>query len=135
MNGENEILGACSGAQIVPPAPALIAGHTGSVSTRACFASQHTGFHGHFPGNAVLPGFLHIELVLDILRYYFKEVELVAVRSAKYILPILPDQIVEVNISIAVGVLITARLQVADAVVSVLDLTVSGMTEDPAQKS
>ena len=135
MKVDKYILGVCSGAHIMPPVAAMISGRTGSVSTRAWFPAEHTGFQGHFPGNALLPGFLHIELVLDILRDHFKEVELTAVQSAKYILPILPDQIVDVNINIALVGGIAAQLQVAGVAVSVLALTVSGIAGAPDQKS
>lgn len=135
MKVDKYILGVCSGAHIMPPVTAMISGRTGSVSTRAWFPAEHTGFQGHFPGNALLPGFLHIELVLDILRACFKEVELTAVPIAKYILPILPDQIVDVTINIALDGGIAAQLQVAGVAVSVLDLTVSGIAGGLDQKS
>ena len=135
LNVDKYILGVCSGAHIMPPLTAMITGRTGGVSTRAWFPAEHTGFQGHFPGNALLPGFLHIELVLDILRIYFKDLELTAVPSAKYVLPILPDQIVDVNIKVASDEGIAAQLQVAGVVVSVLDLTVSGMAGGTDQKS
>ncbi len=135
MDTATYILGACSGAHIMPHPITPEAPATPGLSTRAWFPAQHVGFQGHFPGNPLLPGFLHIELVLDILHSSFSRVELLAVRSAKFLRPILPDEIIDVNVSFDSDGSIAAKLYVSGAVVSELVLEVSTVASDAAQKS
>ena len=135
MEPEKYIFAIGSRAQILPPKSVLISGRIGAIATQARFPADHTGFQGHFPDNALLPGFLHIELVLDILRHYFPSVELAAVQSAKFIVPVLPEQLLDVRINIEMDAMVTAQVHVASTVVSVLELRVSGVVCGTDQKS
>ncbi len=135
MDAATYILGACSGAHIVPPEIRPAIPPVQRVSIRAGFPARHPGFQGHFPGNALLPGFLHIELVLDILRIHFPHVELRAVRNAKFLRPVLPDEMIDVVLSLESDGSVAAELHVSGVVVSELVLEVSGAASSPAQKS
>ncbi len=64
----------------------------------AVFAADHPGFQGHFPGTPILPGFLHIQLAMDIVQLCEPQAELAAILSAKFHQPILPG--VEITIDI-----------------------------------
>ena len=134
MDAATYILGASSGAYIMPPGITAATPAMQRVSTRAWFSAQHAGFQGHFPGNALLPGFLHIELVLDILRCHFPHVELLAVRNAKFLRPVFPDEIMDVNLSFESDGGIAAELHVSGTAVSELVLEVSGAASCPDQK-
>lgn len=69
----------------------------GRISAVAVFAASHAGFQGHFPGRPILPGFLHIQLVLDILRIFEPQAELTAILSAKFHYPILPGAEIQID--------------------------------------
>lgn len=63
---------------------------TSPLSAAAVFPSSHPAFHGHFPGNPILPGFLSIQMALDALRLAGLPHQLVEVSSARFLAPILP---------------------------------------------
>ncbi len=134
MDAATYILGTCSGAYIMPPGITAATPAIQHVSARAWFPAQHAGFQGHFPGNALLPGFLHIELVLDILQSHSPPIELLAVRSAKFLRPVFPDEIIDVNLSFEPDGSIAAELHVSGAAVSELVLEVSGAASCPDHK-
>lgn len=135
MDAAKFILGACSGAHIVPPESPPATSTVQRISTRAWFPAQHAGFQGHFPGNALLPGFLHIELVLDILRIPFSHVELCSVQNAKFLRPVLANEIIVVLLSLEADGSVAAQLHVSGVVVSDLALEVSVAASCPDQKS
>lgn len=135
MDAAKFILGACSGAHIVPPENPPSMSTVQRISTRAWFPAQHAGFQGHFPGNALLPGFLHVELVLDILRLSFSHIELQAVQNAKFLRPVLAEEIIIVLVSLEADGGVAAQLHISGMVVSELVLEVSLAVAWPDQKS
>lgn len=134
LDAATYILGTCSGAHIMPHGITPVTPASPRVSARALFPAHHVGFKGHFPGNPLLPGFLHIELVLDILHSHFPHLELLAVRSAKFLRPILPDEIIEVNLSFESDGSVAVELHVSGTAVSELVLEISTAASGPAQK-
>lgn len=135
LNSDNFILGAYSCAQIELPSVDRDRMMIFGFCVRARFPAGHTGFHGHFRGNPLLPGFLHIELVLDVLREQFGTVELQVIHSAKFLRPIRPEQMIDLNLRMESNHAVAAELQVAEGVASLLVLGVSGLPCGLAQKS
>ncbi len=114
--------------------PASVMRALTDVSFRAWFPAGHVGFQGHFPGNPLLPGFLHIELVLDVLRLGNRAVALAQVRSAKFLHPIRPGEIIDLNVHLEPGGVVTAELCVGAVTVSAFELELLGMPPGAAQK-
>lgn len=54
---------------------------------------SHPVFKAHFPDNPILPGFLQIDIISQILEHKIK-----LISKAKYISLIKPDDIIEYNI-------------------------------------
>lgn len=54
---------------------------------------SHPVFKAHFPDNPILPGFLQIDILAEILGHKIK-----LISKAKYISLIKPDDIIEYNI-------------------------------------
>jgi 3-hydroxyacyl-[acyl-carrier-protein] dehydratase len=129
------ICGAYSGAEMILP-DGIVTGVTAEhLTAQVRFSAEHVGFQGHFPDNPLLPGFLHIECVLDVLRHQLGSVDLVAIQSAKFLQPIRPEQVIDVTLEIQSKTVIAAELQVGGVVASRLVLEVSGITGAVAQKS
>lgn len=61
-------------------------------SAQASFPKDFIAFDGHFPGNPILPGFMHIQLALDLLRQLNLPAYLREVTSAKFLRPIFPEE-------------------------------------------
>ena len=57
-------------------------------------SKNHPVFKAHFPGNEILPGFLQIDIIADIFKH-----KIISIKKAKFISLILPDDIIEYNIS------------------------------------
>lgn len=47
----------------------------------------HPVFKAHFPGNPILPGFVHLEIIADVFK-----MEILGVKKAKYSNIVLPSQ-------------------------------------------
>lgn len=63
------------------------------VCAMAAFSAAYPGFQGHFPGEPILPGFLHLQLALDVLALAGRlSGTLRAVPSAKFMMPITPQR-------------------------------------------
>jgi 3-hydroxymyristoyl/3-hydroxydecanoyl-(acyl carrier protein) dehydratase len=65
---------------------------------RAVFTGDFLGFDGHFPQMMVLPGFMHVQAALDLLKMAGMAAELRRVEGAKFSRPILPGQAVVVEL-------------------------------------
>lgn len=70
----------------------------GAWSATFVFPSCYAGFRGHFPGDPVLPGVCMIEAVLAVLAAAQEApVRLAGVTSAKWLAPVRPDEVLEVQ--------------------------------------
>ena len=54
---------------------------------------SHPVFQAHFPSNSLLPGFLQIDTISEIL-----EVQVIEIKKAKFLQPILPEDKVIFNV-------------------------------------
>jgi 3-hydroxymyristoyl/3-hydroxydecanoyl-(acyl carrier protein) dehydratase len=65
-----------------------------------CFPEDFSGFQGHFPGKAILPGACQLQCFLTFLKQQagqalvLKEIKLV-----KYLLPVFPDETITCTMS------------------------------------
>lgn len=50
--------------------------------------AQHPVFKAHFPSQAILPGFMHFEIVSQLF-----DLEITTIKKAKFLKPALPEQI------------------------------------------
>lgn len=57
-------------------------------------SKDHPVFKAHFPKNEILPGFLQIDIIADVFKH-----KITSIKKAKFISLILPDDIIEYNIS------------------------------------
>ncbi len=63
---------------------------------------NHEVYKGHFPGQAVVPGVIQLQIVKEILENHLdKELFMGSVSQVKYLIPITPEEINELNISIS----------------------------------
>jgi 3-hydroxyacyl-[acyl-carrier-protein] dehydratase len=120
-----EFVGQVSGANIRmhQPPDALPTG--GRIEAQASFLASHAGFQGHFPGRPILPGFLQIQLVLDLLHLCGKPNGLSAIHGAKFLQPILPDQSMDVALECISENTIRAAIHVAGVPASVMELEIA----------
>jgi len=65
----------------------------------AVFPKTHPGFQGHFPNHPILPGFLHIQLALDLLKKANLPATLLSVTSAKFLHQIPPHTAVTITLT------------------------------------
>ncbi|MGE5247061.1 MAG: 3-hydroxyacyl-ACP dehydratase FabZ family protein [Verrucomicrobiota bacterium] len=69
-----------------------------TVTRRYRFAPGFIGFSGHFPGNPVLPAVVQVCAVVSLAEEEGgKPLRLAAVRSAKFLAPIRPDDVVSIR--------------------------------------
>ena len=69
-----------------------------TVSRRYRFAPGFIGFSGHFPGNPILPAIVQVCAVVCLAEEECgKALRLAAVRSAKFLSPIRPDEEVSIR--------------------------------------
>jgi 3-hydroxymyristoyl/3-hydroxydecanoyl-(acyl carrier protein) dehydratase len=61
------------------------------ITARATFPNSFPGFHGHFPNNPILPGFMHLQLALDTLKAANLPHTLKQIPTAKFTNPIPPE--------------------------------------------
>lgn len=97
----------------------------------AAFAADHPGFQGHFPGRPILPGFLHVQLAVDILRIYEPQAELTTVLSAKFHHPILPGAEIQIDLFRQLQNQATAKLQIGEEPASSMEFQFSTVSEPP----
>ncbi|MAD41098.1 MAG: hypothetical protein CL623_01730 [Arcobacter sp.] len=57
-------------------------------------AKNHPVFKAHFPDNEILPGFLQIDIIAEIFTH-----QIISIKKAKFISLILPNDIIEYNIT------------------------------------
>ena len=73
----------------------------GTVVRRYRFAPGFIGFSGHFPGNPILPAIVQVCAVVSLAEEECgKSLRLAAVRSAKFLSPIRPDEEVSIRYSL-----------------------------------
>jgi 3-hydroxymyristoyl/3-hydroxydecanoyl-(acyl carrier protein) dehydratase len=63
------------------------------------FPPEVLAFQGHFPNAPLLPGFMHVQLALDILQASGKPYHLISVPAAKFLNPLLPNQTATATLS------------------------------------
>jgi len=63
------------------------------------FPPEFIAFQGHFPGRAILPGACQVQCLLKMLEEFTgKPLALKEIVLAKYITPVLPDELVTVRL-------------------------------------
>jgi len=88
------------------------------------------GFKGHFPGNPILPAIVQIRAVVSIAEEEGgKALRLVAVRSAKFLAPIRPDEDVWIRYRRRVD----SGMDLCDATLSVAGKTVAAFQLELAE--
>ncbi len=77
-----------------------ISGENGSAYGEFRFDSSFPGFDGHFPGYAILPGVVMIDLSLAMCEDLLNcRLLLTGIEMAKFTNPIFPDELVEADVS------------------------------------
>ena len=128
MDQAQELIGKISKAKIHLPASDHSLEVGGHIQIEASFRADNIGFQGHFPSRPILPGFLQIQLVLDVLQLCLKDangIELSAVDSAKFVRPILPEEKIRMEIERVAEKTFHAVIFVAEETASVIKLEVS----------
>jgi 3-hydroxyacyl-[acyl-carrier-protein] dehydratase len=86
------------------------------------FGPTFIGFSGHFPGNPILPAIAQIRAVMSLAEEEGgKALALAAVRSAKFLAPIRPDE----DVWIRVRRRVDSGIDICDATLSVAGKTVA----------
>ena len=94
------------------------------------FGPGFIGFSGHFPGNPVLPAIVQIRAVVSLAEEGGgKTLRLAAVRSAKFLAPIRPDE----DVWIRVRRRVESGMDICDATLSVAGKTVSAFQLELAE--
>ena len=94
------------------------------------FGPGFIGFSGHFPGNPILPAIVQIRAVVSLAEEAGgKTLRLAAVRSAKFLAPIRPDEDVWVRVRRRVD----SGMDICDATLSVAGKTVAAFQLELAQ--
>ena len=70
-----------------------------TIQAIARFPAEFLAFQGHFPGRPILPGFMHVQLALDVLSTAGLAHDLREIAAAKFSRAILPDQCVSVIVA------------------------------------
>ncbi|PJB32624.1 MAG: hypothetical protein CO109_03685 [Deltaproteobacteria bacterium CG_4_9_14_3_um_filter_65_9] len=103
---------------------------TGTGARRYRFSPGFIGFSGHFPGNPILPAIVQIRAVLSLAEEEGgKTLRLAAVRSAKFLAPIRPDE----DVSIRYRRRIDSGRNLCDATLSVAGKTVAAFQLELAE--
>ena len=101
---------------------ALAGAGTETGARRYRFGPGFIGFAGHFPGNPVLPAIVQIRAVVSLAQEEGGEtLRLAAVRSAKFLAPIRPDEDVWIRYRRRVD----SGMDICDATLSVAGNTVA----------
>ncbi len=95
-----------------------------SVTAQLSFPRHFAAFAGHFPEDPILPGFIQIELALDVLRRLNMAARLQAVRQAKFYLPIRPGQKVDASLASPDDQHFHLELKVNGELCTVMEITV-----------
>ncbi|MGE5284249.1 MAG: 3-hydroxyacyl-ACP dehydratase [Actinomycetota bacterium] len=94
------------------------------------FGPGFIGFSGHFPGNPILPAIVQIRAAVSLAEEEGgKTLRLAAVRSAKFLAPIRPDE--DVWIRVRRGV--ESGIDICDATLSVAGKTVAAFQLELAE--
>ncbi|MDO8739288.1 hypothetical protein [Candidatus Deferrimicrobium sp.] len=103
---------------------------TETVVRRYRFAPGFIGFSGHFPGNPILPAIVQIRAVVSLAEEEGgKALRLAAVRSAKFLSPIRPDE----EVSIRYRRSVDSGEDICDATLSVAGKTVAAFQLELAE--
>jgi len=103
---------------------------TETVARRYRFAPGFIGFSGHFPGNPILPAIAQIRAVVSLAEEEGgRALRLAAVRSAKFLAPIRPDEDVRIGYRRRVG----PGRRICDATLSVAGKTVASFQLELAE--
>ncbi len=65
---------------------------------QASVPGDHPCLAGHFPGKPIVPAVLLLELVADAARTAIGSLRVTAVRSAKFLAPLLPSQTMDIHL-------------------------------------
>ena len=95
-----------------------------SVTAQLSFPRDFAAFAGHFPEDPILPGFMQIELALDVLRRLKMVAQLKGVRQARFLLPIRPGQRVYVLLEAVADDRFHLELKVDGELCTVMEITV-----------
>ena len=82
-----------------PEYPLELLSREPKIRARAVFPKTFVGFDGHFLGAPLLPGFMHVQTALDVLRKAGEPHLLKEVTVGKFTRPILPEAPVIVTLS------------------------------------
>jgi 3-hydroxyacyl-[acyl-carrier-protein] dehydratase len=94
------------------------------------FGPGFIGFSGHFPGNPILPAIVQIRAVVSLAEEEGgKTLRLAAVRSAKFLAPIRPDE----DVWIRVRRRVEPGMDICDATLSVAGKTVAAFQLELAE--
>jgi 3-hydroxyacyl-[acyl-carrier-protein] dehydratase len=94
------------------------------------FGPGFIGFSGHFPGNPILPAIVQIRAVVSLAEEEGgKTLRLAAVRSAKFLAPIRPDE----DVWIRVRRRVDSGIDICDATLSVAGKTVAAFQLELAE--
>jgi len=103
---------------------------TDTGARRYRFGPGFIGFAGHFPGNPVLPAIVQIRAVVSLAEEEGgKTLRLAAVRSAKFLAPIRPDD----DVWIRVRRRVDSGMDICDATLSVAEKTVAAFQLELAE--
>src|SRR5438477_12779108 len=75
--------------------------HSATIRGSAAFPPDHPAFDGHFPGNPILPAFLHVQIALDLLHEAGRPARLSRVESAKFVRPLRPAERISIELTLA----------------------------------
>ena len=109
---------------------AFAATGTETGARRYRFGPGFIGFSGHFPGNPILPAIVQIRAVVSLAEAESgKTLRLAAVRSAKFLSPIRPDEDVWIRYRRRVD----SGMDICDATLSVAEKTVAAFQLELAE--
>jgi len=110
---------------------ALVGTGTETVSRRYRFSPGFIGFSGHFPGNPILPAIVQVCAVVSLAEEEGgKALRMAAVRSAKFLAPIHPDE----DVWIQYRRRIDSGKDICDATLSVAGKTVAAFQLELAEE-
>jgi len=97
---EKQAAGSIIARQIEEAMDLLPMNGSGAVEAAFSFSEGFSGFQGHFPSRKVFPGVCQIMCVLALLaRWQGTEARLAEITNVKYVLPVLPGDVVNLKIT------------------------------------